>query len=179
MSKQIITPDRSISVRIAILEDAPALYKLRLEALAAHPEAFAADVDMTRERGVSAWEEQITSCAEDQSGVIVAAYADEQLVGMTGVGRGHWPKTKHGAIVWGVYVSPAWRGLHITGAMLDECVEWSRANGVITLKLGVTTTNQAAIHSYQRAGFTIYGTEPMSALVEGIYYDEYLMARLV
>jgi RimJ/RimL family protein N-acetyltransferase len=47
------------------------------------------------------------------------------------------------------------------------------------LKLGVVTTNEAAINCYRKVGFTIYGLEPKSIQVNGSYYDEYLMARLI
>jgi RimJ/RimL family protein N-acetyltransferase len=179
MSLLISTAKGDITIRIAMPADAPALFELRLEALAAHPEAFAADVEMTRARGAGSWADSIAKDATDESGVIFTALAGEKLVGMTGIGRGHWPKTRHSAVVWGVYVSPAWRGMRIADAILSECITWATRHGIIVLKLGVITTNQAAIRCYERAGFTIYGTDPKSNSLDGVYYDEYLMARMI
>jgi RimJ/RimL family protein N-acetyltransferase len=167
-----------VIIRIATYDDAEAIFALRLEALKAHPEAFAADVEITKTRGVTAWVDLINQDTSEQSGVIVIASAGEALVGMAGVGRGHWPKTRHSGFVWGVYVTPAWRRRNIANAMLDECVKWASEHTVVVLKLGVVTTNEPAIRCYQRCGFTIYGTEPKSNYVDGIYYDEYLMSRL-
>ncbi len=160
-------------------EDAEAIFVLRLEALIAHPEAFAADVEMTRARGVKAWVEAITNDARDQSGVLVIASAGDELVGMAGVGRGHWPKTHHSGIVWGVYTRGAWRGYRIADMILEECIDWAHEHEMVVLKLGVLTTNESAIRCYQRCGFVIYGTEPKSNFLDGKYYDEYLMARLI
>ncbi len=168
-----------VTIRKATPQDADALFALRLEALTAHPEAFAADVEITKTRGAQAWADQISREVLDQSGVIILATAGSELIGMIGVGRGHWPKTQHSAIIWGVYVRPAWRGMRIADAILEECFRWSGEHGIVVVKLGVVTSNVAAIHCYKRVGFTIYGTEPESNYLDGIYYDEYLMARII
>ncbi len=178
MTQILKTPRGDIAIRMAALQDAEALFNLRLEALAAHPEAFAADVELTKARGVEAWAHQIKSDLRDASGVIIVAQKGVELIGMSGVSRGHWPKTRHSAIVWGVYVNAAWRGLRIADAMLEESIGWASEHGIVVLKLGVTTTNTAAIHCYERCGFTVYGREPKSSLLDGKYFDEYLMARI-
>lgn len=179
MTKYFSTPKGEIIIRTARPEDAASIFNLRLEALKTHPEAFAADVDMTNAKGLEAWAEQIDRETRDETGVLVIAMAGMDVIGMTGIGRGHWPKTRHSAIVWGVYVNPEWRGLRIAEALLDECIDWSRAHNIVVLRLGVVTTNAPALRCYQRSGFTIYGTEPKSNYVNGIYYDEYLMSRLI
>jgi RimJ/RimL family protein N-acetyltransferase len=179
MKRLLPTSKGDVAIRIATPEDAGALFELRLEALTTHPEAFAADVEMTRSRGVQAWANEITNDASNESGIIITAHAGEKLVGMAGVGKGHWPKTQHSAVVWGVYVTPGWRGVHIAGAILDECISWASQHGVIILKLGVITTNEVAIRCYEHAGFTIYGTDPKSNYLDGVYHDEYLMARMI
>ncbi len=179
MNKHLSTAKGEVSIRTAEPDDAAKLFELRLEALTAHPEAFAADVEMTRARGVEAWTYQLTQDARDQTGVIVVASAENRFVGMSGIGRGHWPKTQHGAIVWGVYVNADWRGMGIAPAMLEACIQWATEHSIVVLKLGVITSNDAAIHSYQRSGFMIYGMEPRSIYVDGNYYDEYLMAKFI
>jgi RimJ/RimL family protein N-acetyltransferase len=79
--------------------------------------------------------------------------------------------------LWGVYVDPDWRGLHIAEVMINECITWSRDYRVIVLKLGVITTNASAIRCYTRSEFTVYGTDPKSNFHAGVYYDELMMAR--
>ncbi len=179
MSQHLTTTHGNITIRSATLQDADALFNLRLEALAAHPEAFAADVELTKNKGVQAWAHQVNNDLQEGSGIILTAWAGKKLIGMTGLGRGHWPKTQHSAVIWGVYVNAAWRGLRIADAMLEECLKWAVTHGILVLKLGVVTTNTAAIHCYERSGFKIYGTEPKTIQVDGKYYDEHLMARLL
>ena len=173
------TPHGKVSIRVATTEDAPSLYKLRLEALTTNPEAFAADADKAAANGVEAWVQRVDEYSQDHSSVIIVAGIASQLVGMTGLARGYSKKTRHSGIVWGVYVSPAWRRLHIAEALLKIVISWSRDHSLIVLKLGVLTVNEPAIACYRRCGFSIYGIEPKSNYYAGIYYDEYLMARLI
>ena len=100
-----------------------------------------------------------------------------QLMAMTGVMRGSSPKTRHSAWIWGVYVTPEWRGLHIAEEIIHSCIEWARSKDVVLAKLGVAAVNQPAIRCYERCGFKIYGTEPHAVLVDGKYYDEHLMFK--
>jgi RimJ/RimL family protein N-acetyltransferase len=176
---QLLTPKGKAIIRPAVAEDAPRLRALRIEALADRPEAFAADHATAVAESIEAWVERIQRNTNDDSGVICIAGAGEQLVGMTGCGRGHWPKTRHSAIIWGVYVNPEWRGLHVAEALIEECIDWGRAQGVVTVKLAVVTTNTAAVRCYARCGFSVYGVEPKAIWYNDMYYDELLMVKPV
>ncbi len=177
--KILSTPKGEILIRTAAPDDSASLFKLRLEALTIHPEAFSADVEKTIADGAESWEKRITDYSESQSGVLVVAQARDELVGMTGIVRGYSPKTRHSATAWGVYVNRVYRRLHIAEALMNECFIWSQDQGIVVLKLGVLTINEPAIRCYARCGFSTYGTEPRSIYVNGIYYSEYLMARLL
>ena len=95
---------------------------------------------------------------------------------MTGIARASSPKTRHGAWVWGVYVRPEWRGLHIAEELIRACIAWAKTRNIVVAKLGVAAVNQPAIRCYERCGFKTFGTEPRAILYDGKYYDEYLMA---
>lgn len=166
-----------ITVRLAGSNDALLLRALRLEALARHPEAFAADVDSAAADNAEVWIELLGDYASDNKGVLSVALADDHLIGMTGLVRGHWPKTRHSGTFWGVYVNPDWRGLHVAEAMINECVTWAQIQGLVVLKLGVITTNTSAIRCYARCGFSVYGIEPKVIYYEDVYYDELLMVK--
>ena len=115
----------------------------------------------------------------DEHGVIFFAEVNSKLIGMTGIRKGESTKTKHGAYIWGVYIHPEWRGLHIAEELIRTCIDWAKERGVEIVKLGVVTTNASAIRCYERCGFTIYGTEPRGIFYDGRYYDEYLMFKLL
>lgn len=179
MNRRLTTSRGDVTVRSAIPDDAAGLRALRLDALARHPEAFAADHDMTEAESVQHWVDWIVDNAAQKSGVISVAVAEERMVGMTGLVRGKWPKTRHSGTIWGVYVRPAWRGLRVAEALLEECIEWAGDHGLTIVKLGVVTGNTSAIRCYARSGFTVYGIEPHVIRHAGVLHDELLMAKTI
>lgn len=179
MSQIFTTSNGDISIRLVNLEDSAALLDLRLESLSMHPEAFAADIDLTAADGIQGWVKLITDYAQNHSGVVSIACTGDELVGMAGIARGHWPKTRHFGTLWGVYVKPAWRGFHICGAMLNGIFEWAIENSMWVIYLGVTVSEKSAIRCYSRCGFKEYGIEPKVIFYNGIYFDQLLMVKLL
>lgn len=179
MIEKFSTLKGEIIIREADSCDAALVRELRLEALLLHPEAFSADHDMTAAEGPDVWAERITGYTASNSGAICIALADSTLVGMAGIGRGHWPKTHHFATIWGVYVKKDWRGNNIAEKILNGCIEWAETNGINVINLGVNLSNIHAIRAYSRNGFIFYGVEPRSIFYDGVYYDELLMERLL
>ena len=179
MESLMNTPSGPVTVRVAQVEDAACLRTLRLEALLDAPVAFAADYERTAAEPPERWVQRTNEHAQGKQSVIYVAEAEGALIGMTGLGRGHWQKTEHGGVIWGVYVQPAWRGMHIAEALIEACIAWGRELGMTVVKLGVVTSNAAAIRCYLRCGFTVYGIDPQAICYNGIMYDELLMARQV
>ena len=65
------------------------------------------------------------------------------------------------ADVISMWVAPSHRRSGLGSALLDTVLDWARARGVGTLRLNVTSSNDAAIAFYQRYGFVKTGrTEP-------------------
>lgn len=164
----------TIVIREANPTDAIQFRKLRLEALQNNPIAFTADYQKNLNYPPEYWEDRLTMQA-DESTIFLAEY-ETNLIGMTGIARGGSPKTRHGAWIWGVYVSADWRGLRIAEELIHSCFTWARVRKMILAKLGVATVNRPAINCYERCGFKTYGTEPRAVLYEAKYYDEYLMS---
>jgi ribosomal protein S18 acetylase RimI-like enzyme len=137
--------------------------------LRAHPEAF----------GSSFEEEQ-----GNDLGYMIAAppnatlggFAGDALIGTAGLVVPRKRKQRHKGHVVGVYVDPAWRRTGLGRALLDRLILDARAAGLVLLTLSVTVGNAEARRLYLRAGFTIYGVEPLSLLVGGAFLDEELMA---
>lgn len=164
-------------IRPAQLEDAAAFRALRLQALRDHPVAFTADLTTNLERPMSFWEDRIRGLGDET--MIYFAAQGEALVGMCGL---HWdtsPKVHHSGLIWGVYVRPEWRGQKIAEALIEQCLDYGQARGMLVFKLGVAATNAPAIRCYLRCGFQVYGVEPQAVIYDGVVYDELLMARQV
>jgi RimJ/RimL family protein N-acetyltransferase len=173
MTRSITTPRGKILIREAQPIDAITFRELRLGALQDSPIAFTADYHKNLSHPPKYWEEMLTT-QSDESTIFLAANEGD-LIGMTGIARGNSPKTRHVAWVWGVYVKPEWRGLHIAEELIRSCCEWATVREIVIAKLGVSAVNQPAIRCYERCGFKTYGTEPRAILYDGKYYDEYLM----
>jgi len=179
MTSTIQTSKGEVTLRIATIQDAPKVYDLRLEALRMHPDAFTADFSTTIDRGVQAWVKLIEDYGKDETGVIMIATCEDGLIGMAGLVRGHWPKTRHRADMWGVFVTPAWRGNRLCEGIVKNCLDWASSHQITAIMMGVNSTNVSAIHCYSHCGFYIYGTEPRAIYDQNVYYDEYLMIRLL
>jgi RimJ/RimL family protein N-acetyltransferase len=177
MASILSTAKGEVLIRTATLADADGYRALRLEALKNHPTAFGQTYEDIVARPSEYWVERLAQ-NQDEVGLCFAEYKD-QLIGMTGIFRHASQKVSHSATIWGVYVDPTWRGFHIATAMIQVCFEWAKTQKIVIIKLAVATTNQPALHCYERIGFTTYGIEPQAIFYDGKYYDEYLMSRPV
>lgn len=166
-----------LTFRSAVPDDAAQLRVLRLEALADTPTAFSADYAATTAQGVEFWAERVRGFAQNGNGLQAVAEHQGRVVGMAGITYGERPKTRHSGTIWGVYVTPAWRGRRLAEGMLDLCLKWAKTHDLAIVKLAVVATNAAAIRCYTRCGFSVYGVEPKAICYEGVYYDELLMAK--
>ena len=166
-----------VIVRTVRLDDAEALRALRLEALRLCPTAFSADLAVTEARPMDWWRELATSAGGDGAQVIFVAAESDELLAMAGVWGSEEPKLAHRASVWGVYVRPQARGRGIAGRLVEAALGWTKAKGKVMVDLAVIVGNGAARRCYERAGFSVYGVQPMVVRVDGVFYDEWLMGK--
>ncbi|MFD2180391.1 GNAT family N-acetyltransferase [Veronia pacifica] len=99
-----------------------------------------------------------------------------ELLGFV-VGRG-------GAADWGshsVYcvigIRQVATGRGLGKALMQKIITWASGKDFIRMELTVMCHNQRAIKLYQSCGFEIEGTKTHSLKVNGVFVDEYLMAR--
>jgi ribosomal protein S18 acetylase RimI-like enzyme len=173
MNKSLKTTRGEIVIREADPGDATAFRELRLYALQDSPTAFSADYQKNFHHALDYWQDMLTM-HPDESTIFLAEH-EHTLLAMTGIVRGGSPKTRHSATIWGVYVMPEWRGLHLAEELIRACFTWARARRIVASKLGVTATNTSAIRCYERCGFKITGTEPRAVYYDGQYHDFYTM----
>ena len=182
-------PD-GIQIRPIGAADLAAYKALRLEALRAHPEAFGSDYAEQAAEPDSAWEGRIRASLEGEaSRILVAADSDagaragadapRELAGMVAAFRDGGVKTRHSAILVGVYVAPRWRGRRLADAIVREAVAWCAAAGVRFVRLAVETNNVPAVRCYHRCGFQICGVQPEVIRIGDTYHDEFHMWRRV
>ena len=170
------TPRGTIAIRASRADDAAPFSALRLQAMRDHPEAFGSDYESNVGLPLEHWQKRLTPTPTVTTFLALAGDQD-QLVGMTVARRDEGVKLQHNGSIQGVYVHPDWRGLGILDALMTAALDLLRKQGVLVAKLSVNAVNTAAMRAYVRHGFSVYGVEPMVLYVNGVYYDELLMAK--
>ncbi|WP_324607781.1 GNAT family N-acetyltransferase [Paenibacillus sp. IHBB 10380] len=113
---------------------------------------------------------------ESDNYILGAFKEGNQIVGMIGFRREQGIKFNHKGIIWGVYVSPEYRGKGIAKELLEEVINrGSGLEGLKQINLCVVTLNRVAIELYMKLGFETYGIEKNALEYKGQGYDEELM----
>jgi RimJ/RimL family protein N-acetyltransferase len=98
-----------------------------------------------------------------------------RLAGVAGFVRNPRPKLRHKALIWGVYLRPAFRGTGVARQILVEIIRRAKTlDGLTQINLNVAT-GTAARRLYESLGFEVYGHERNSLQVDGELVDEDLM----
>lgn len=101
----------------------------------------------------------------DPSGLSQAfgAFVGDELAGTVAVEYSAKPKTRHKALVIGMFVLERARGLGAGRALLQAALAAAAArDGVRVVTLTVTEGNAPAIALYESCGFRAFGVEPMA-----------------
>lgn len=158
--------------------DAPLYQPVRLRALREHPEAFGA----AEAEEAALTPEQVAQQLGDglSASVTFGALEGGALLGMLALARFGRAKTRHKALLSGMFVVPERRGQGLGQALLAAAIAGARATaGLEDLTLAVTVGNAAARRLYLDAGFVPYGVEPRYIKLGEMYYDiEWLILRL-
>lgn len=143
--------------------DAPKYRELMLEAYVEASDAFTSTAEERAREPLTWWIDRIASDAGlSQS---FGAFVGEQLVGTVALEYSAKPKTRHAALVLGMYVRPSARRLGAGSRLMQAAIAAARARpGLLILRLTVTEGNDAAIGLYQSVGFSSWGVEPMAIL---------------
>ena len=167
-----------MEIRLLTEDDAPAYQTLRLRALREHPESFGPSFEEEQTHSI----EQVARylCEGLPHSFTLGALLDGQLVGIVTLSRFARRKTRHKAMVGGMYVAPEVRGQSIGRALLAAVIARAQAmDGLEDVTLAVTVGNAAARTLYVGAGFVSYGVEPRYIKVDQQYFDiEWMILHL-
>lgn len=162
-------------IRVLTPDDVEAFRVLRLEAINDSPAAFLQTEESFKAillADLAKWIEPT-----DMKATLGAFDGTGKLLGMAGFRRDSGPKIDHKAMVWGVFLSPAARGIGIGKklmlALIDEA---SSRVDIELLYLAVAEPQVSAKALYESVGFKTYGREPKAVRVDGQFFDEDWMA---
>jgi GNAT superfamily N-acetyltransferase len=167
-----------MEIRLLRPEDGEALRAIRLRSLCDHPEAFATAFEEEKQRTVEQFADQVRNGPPNN--FTLGAFEGDQLLGIGSLNRFPRLKTRHRAMINGMYVVPEARGRRIGKAILDALIIHARTlTGLTDLTLAVTVGNAPARTLYTNAGFQPYGVEPHYIQAGNRYHDiEWMMLRL-
>jgi ribosomal protein S18 acetylase RimI-like enzyme len=141
---------------------------LMLEAYELAADAFTSTANERACESENYWIKRIA----DPAGISLAfgAFEGQDLIGTVALEYSAKPKTRHKALVIGMYVKPQARGRGAGGALLQAAVQHAKSHdGILLLTLTATEGNEPAINLYRTAGFEVFGTEPLAILTPSGY----------
>jgi RimJ/RimL family protein N-acetyltransferase len=158
--------------------DAAPYRQLMLQAYEQAADAFTSTAEERVREPESFWIKRIA----DPTALSAAfgAFDGSALVGTVALEFSAKPKTRHKALVIGMYVTPGARGSGCAHSLLAEALAWARQRpGIRLVTLTVTEGNEPAIRLYRRAGFQAWGVEPEAILTPSGYKGKVHMALLL
>ena len=157
--------------------DALAYRTLRLRALKEHPTAFVSSYEQQREWPLETFAQRLLRTFDSADSFNLRCFVEGNLVGTVGFYREKGLKRMHVGAIVGMHVAAEHQGNGYGRALLDAALERARQMpGLAVIHLGVESTNERAKSLYASFGFETYGIEKLAIFVDGVYFDEDLMA---
>jgi ribosomal protein S18 acetylase RimI-like enzyme len=159
-----------VNIRPLTADDLDIFRRIRGEALERHPETFGSpEEDEGGDAMLAAYRHWL-------SGTMLGAFGCGSLIGVAGLYVSADKRTRHRGRIYSVYVTEDSRGWGVGDRLIRELLAHAEAC-VEQVHIEVLLTAIAAIKTYRRNGFEVYGTDPRAVRVGGVTYDKYLMFR--
>lgn len=158
--------------------DAQEYRALMLEAYMYAADAFTSTAGERAALPVAWWESRIASA--DGLSRSFGAFLEGRLVGTVALEFTSKPKTRHSALVIGMYVRPSSRRKGLGAQLMQAVVAAARSRpGLEVLRLTVTEGNEPAISLYTSIGFRAWGIEPRAIRTPAGYKGKVHMAMFL
>jgi ribosomal protein S18 acetylase RimI-like enzyme len=159
------------SIRALGALDLPAFRVMRLDALRLHPRAYGSSYDEESEYTL----DDFAARWPTAPGMLLGAFADDRLIGFTGMQVPQKIKQRHKGFIYSVYVDAAFRRRGVAEGLMTAAIMAAHKAGLRYVWLTVAAENENARQLYERLGFRRFGTEPRGLLVDGAFVDEDMM----
>ena len=124
---------------------------------------------------VEAQIQSIRALENNQTNIMLLALDGEEIVGIATINSTYKMKSRHTG-EFGIVIAKRYQGKGIGTELMKQLIEWARGNG-ITKKISLITRadNVIAVALYMKMGFKVEGCIKNQALINGTYYDAYMM----
>ena len=145
---------------------------LRLEGLKTDSIAFGSSYEEEIKLPIKAWKKRIKN--------VLFALSNDKPVGMITFVLKNKAKTRHIANIFGVYVKQEFRGQGIGEKLIESAISSIKNNrNAIKINLNVNAKQKAAVKLYEKYGFKTVGRLKKDLHVNGKFYDELIMEKMV
>lgn len=124
-------------------------------------------------------EAEIRGLAGNQTNIMLLAMAGEEIAGIATIHSTHKVKARHDGEL-GIVVAKKYQKQGIGSELIRRLIEWAKGNGVTTrISLDTRADNTPAVSLYLKFGFQVEGCRKNSTLLDGKYYDLYVMGMMI
>lgn len=124
-------------------------------------------------------EEYIKGLNGNTNNTMILALHGSEIVGLTTITSTHKVKSRHEGEL-GIVVAKKYHGQGIGTELIRQAIDWCKGNGVTTrIHLDVSADNLTAISIYLKFGFVMEGCLKNQTLIDGKYYDTYVMGMML
>jgi ribosomal protein S18 acetylase RimI-like enzyme len=163
----------ALTIRRLGADDLHAYKALRDTMLAAYPDAFTSEAAAEAAKPASTYAPRFGVERPEDGHYTLGAWQGSRLVGAITCDREQRSKVRHIGHLVGMMVATTAQGQGVGRALLDAFIDAARrCDGLELITLTVTSTNEAAVALYKRAGFERFGTQRHAIKVAGRYHDK-------
>ena len=129
--------------------------------------------------GVQEQMESIRSLEGNPTNIMLMAMDGEEIAGIATINSSSKIKARHDGEL-GIVVAKKYQGQGIGTELIRQLIEWARGNKITTrISLDTRADNVKAVELYMKFGFVVEGCRKNSTLLDGVYYDLYVMGMML
>jgi len=124
-------------------------------------------------------EDEIRGLEDNDNNTMLLALDGDEIIGIATIHSSHKIKSRHEGEL-GIVVAQKYQGQGIGSRLIQMLIDWCRGNGVTTrIRLDTRTDNTMAVSLYLKFGFVVEGCLRNQTLLDGKYYDLYIMGMML
>lgn len=124
-------------------------------------------------------EAEIRALEDKRTSAMLLAMDGEEIAGIATIRSSAKIKSRHDGEL-GIVVAKKYQGQGIGTELIGRLIQWARGNGVTTrISLDTRADNVKAVELYMKLGFVVEGCRRNTTLLNGTYYDLYVMGMML
>lgn len=122
---------------------------------------------------------EICSLKDKKASIMLLAMDGDEITGIATINSSSKIKARHDGEL-GIVVAKKYQGQGIGTELIGQLIEWAKGNGVTTrISLDTRADNVKAVELYMKFGFVVEGCRKNATLLDGKYYDLYVMGMMI